>query len=414
MNEIKKEEKNNQFLEKFVSILEKERLNQKNYIYNKLYRFFGIDLTIFPIITAIFSITFDSLNEISIFSIILFLLAVFCFFIAVIYKFSIIPFKLYSFITPINALDKLKQEEWEEEFIQYRWNRIKEIDKTYFEKDKMIRDINQSICFTMSSIVILLTSFLHIYLNKTPFLSELLSFIIMITIDIFFLLLAICYKWIKSKTLKKIFSLNFLLSKFGKKNIKISRILTIFTAITSFLIIIIPPSIQFKIIGFIAFFLLILIVIYESKEDKKEQKEKHQKLVNIHIRKFHSLIQLLFIKGSSFDSRRINSEIEYIKTNSQDFKEYFGIYLSEVLIKAEKTGNMLKYIKLEILNKDYTILFRPDFLLYRRLYFNNESIELTPKSELQDLNDLLNIIELMYLDIKKYIIDNFEVELKII
>lgn len=407
MNEIKKEEKKNQFLEKFVSILEKERLNQKDYIYNKLYRFFGIDLTIFPIIIAIFSLTFDSLNEISIFSLILFLLAVFCFFIAVIYKFSIIPFKLYSFMTPINALDKLKQEEWDEEFIQYRWNRIKEIDKTYFEKDKMIRDINQSICFTMSSIVILLTSFLHIYLIKTPLLSESLSFIIIITIDIFFLLLAICYKWIKAKTLKKIL-------KFGKKKIKISRILTIFAAIISFLIIIIPPSIQSKIVGFIAFFLLILIVIYESKEEKKEKEGKHQKLVNIHIRKFHSLTELLFIKGSLFDSRSINSAIEYIKTYSQDFEEYFGFYLSEVLIKSEKTGNMIKYIKIEILNKAYTILFRPDFLIYRSLSFNNKLIELAPKSELQDFDDLLKIIELMYLDIKKYIIDNFEVELKII
>lgn len=156
INDLEKKNELN-FLEKFVDSLEKDRANRKNYVYDKLFRFFSIDLTIFPLITVIFTVS-GSYNISSL------LLATCCFFIAIFYKFYILTFKLKSFITPTIALDQLNEKEREKEFLRHRMDKIKAIDKHYFDNDKMINLINHSICFTMSSITISLTNILQVIL----------------------------------------------------------------------------------------------------------------------------------------------------------------------------------------------------------------------------------------------------------
>ncbi|KKN47377.1 hypothetical protein LCGC14_0663700, partial [marine sediment metagenome] len=107
-----KEEDN--FLEIFVGIIEKETFEQKRHVYDKLYRFLGIDLTIFPIINGI--LVYFSFKI----YILPLLLAYLSFLIAIFSKFYIITFKMKSFITPPNALNGLEKEEMEEEFLHHR------------------------------------------------------------------------------------------------------------------------------------------------------------------------------------------------------------------------------------------------------------------------------------------------------
>jgi len=91
-------------LETLVKLTEDERNKQKTYIYDKLYRFLSIDLTIFPIITTLFFIYLPATNDFIV------ILAFFSFFIAVIYKFGIILRKLESYLTPTNAYDNIKED----------------------------------------------------------------------------------------------------------------------------------------------------------------------------------------------------------------------------------------------------------------------------------------------------------------
>lgn len=177
------------FLEKYVGIIEKETFEQKRHVYDKLYRFLGIDLTIFPIINGIsvlLSFEFDILSL---------LLAYLSFVIAIFTKFYIITFKLKSFLTPPNALNGLKKEEMEEEFLHHRYQKVVTTFNYLFDEKGLIRSINHSIAFTMVSIVVFLSNFLHNNLIKLEFKSGLFNWIFNIFNFIIFIL-AFLYRYL--------------------------------------------------------------------------------------------------------------------------------------------------------------------------------------------------------------------------
>lgn len=142
------------FLERFVAQIKSERKNQKRYIYNKLYQFLTVDLSVFPILTALFQLSGFS------FYLIPFLFSLICFLVAIFTKFYPIIFKLKSFLTPINALYTLDNDQWKEEFIKFQNDQAKKIEEYYLNEDKFIKYINKSIFFTFLSI---LFSFMNIF-----------------------------------------------------------------------------------------------------------------------------------------------------------------------------------------------------------------------------------------------------------
>ncbi len=144
-------------LEKLVNLTEDERKKQKTYIYDKLFRFLSIDLTIFPIITALFFIYFETANDI------LIIFSFLSFFIAVLYKFGITLKKLESYLTPTDAYDNIKEEERAFQLILHRMEKTKALDEY---NTKLIDYINHSICFTMGSIVISLINVFQLYMLK--------------------------------------------------------------------------------------------------------------------------------------------------------------------------------------------------------------------------------------------------------
>ncbi len=180
-------------LEKLVNLTEDERKKQKTYIYDKLFRFLSIDLTIFPIITALFFIYFKTANDI------LVIFSFFSFFIAVLYKFGITLMKLESILTPTDAFDNIKEEERAYELILHRMEKTKVLDEY---NTKLIDFINHSICFTMGSIVISLTNVFQIYILKIlPSLNEIMPIILFLfSFGVF--VLSIFYKGIFGKKIK--------------------------------------------------------------------------------------------------------------------------------------------------------------------------------------------------------------------
>ena len=179
------------FLEIFVGIIEKEAFEQKRHIYDKLYRFLGIDLTIFPIINGIsVFLSFD-------FYILPLLVAYLSFLIAIFSKFYIITFKLKSFITPPNALNGLRKEEMEEEFLHHRHQKVTATFNYLFDEKGLIKTINHSIAFTLVSIVASLSNFLHNNFIKLEFNLEMVIWAINIfTIVVF--IFAFFYRYLNN------------------------------------------------------------------------------------------------------------------------------------------------------------------------------------------------------------------------
>ncbi len=177
------ENENLDVLKQHMEIVGKEREEQKKLLYDKLYRFLSIDLTIFPIITAIFFV-YLTINYISS------LLSFISFFIGVFYKFVLILFKLKSFITPTTALDGVNPDQWEKKLIFFVKEKADEEDKYYQE---LIRYVNHCIVFTMTSITTSLTSLFQYYLLQIPFIPEIVIFTFIIVIDLFFFITAIFY-----------------------------------------------------------------------------------------------------------------------------------------------------------------------------------------------------------------------------
>ncbi len=184
-----KEEDN--FLEIFVGIIEKETFEQKRHVYDKLYRFLGIDLTIFPIINGI--LVYFSFKI----YILPLLLAYLSFLIAIFSKFYIITFKMKSFITPPNALNGLEKEEMEEEFLHHRHQKVVATFNYLFDEKGLIKTINHSIFFTMVSIVTSLSNFLQNNFNKFGFNIEMLFWPINI-FNIVVFILAIIYRYLNN------------------------------------------------------------------------------------------------------------------------------------------------------------------------------------------------------------------------
>jgi hypothetical protein len=177
------------FLENFVGIIEKETFEQKRHIYDKLYRFLGIDLTVFPIINGIsIFLSFD-------FFIIPLLLAYLSFLIAIFSKFFIITFKLKSFITPPNALNGLRKEEMEEEFLHHRHQKVVATFNYLFDEKGLIKTINHSIAFTLVSIVASLSNFLQNNLIRLEFNIEMVFWAINI-FNIIVFILAFFYRYL--------------------------------------------------------------------------------------------------------------------------------------------------------------------------------------------------------------------------
>lgn len=400
--------------EKFVNIVEKERLKEKDYLYDKLYRFFAVDLTVFPLVIAILSTTIEIPIDLDFNSIVLILIAIFTFVIAVIYKFIIIAFKLGSFNTPLNALDNLQEEDWEEELIQHRWNKLKEMEEKYFINNKMIRNINQSISFTMSSIILLIILFLYINLVKFMPSISITLFQILILIDICILFVAIFYKVIKKEEIKLLFKKYPPLLKKRSRFLKLSKVLSFISVLVSYIIIIIQnPTLYSYLIGFLPFFFSILIILYEITEKKAEVKKTDNHQINKLFKKFHQLNNFIFIKGSSFNYQQILLILDYIQLEDYLFRHYFGIYLDKVHIKAEKTGNLIEHYKISILNNKHSILFQTHHTIYRTINFNDEVININTKSEVGILDECFKLLGKIYEDLRIYVKNNFRVELKI-
>ncbi len=178
------ENENLDVLKLHMEIVSKEREEQKKLLYDKLYRFLSIDLTIFPIVAAIFFIYLTSINYVSL------LVSFISFFIGVFYKFILILFKLKSFITPTTALDGADADQWEKNLVFFLKEKADKEDKYYQE---IIRYVNHSIVFTMTSITTSLTSLFQFYLLYIPFIPKGIIFTFIIIIDIVFFILAIFY-----------------------------------------------------------------------------------------------------------------------------------------------------------------------------------------------------------------------------
>jgi len=176
------ENKNLDVLKQHMEIVGKEREEQKKLLYDKLYRFLSIDLTIFPIITTIFFIYLSGLNNTSS------LLSFISFFIAIFYKFFLILFKLKSFITPTSAFDGVNESEREEKLIFFSKEKADKEDKYYQD---LIKYVNHSIFFTMTSITISLSSLFQIYLFTLTFISNDVIIICVNILDICLLIIAI-------------------------------------------------------------------------------------------------------------------------------------------------------------------------------------------------------------------------------
>lgn len=171
-------------LKHHMDIVQKEREEQKNLLYDKLYRFLSIDLTIFPIITAIFFIYLSGLNNIAS------LLSFISFFIAVFYKFFLILFKLRSFITPTSAFNGVEASEREKKLINFIKEKADEEDIYYQD---LIKHVNHSIIFTMTSITISLTSLFQIYLFNLPFIPDLAIILSINILDFCLFIIAIFF-----------------------------------------------------------------------------------------------------------------------------------------------------------------------------------------------------------------------------
>jgi len=193
IREEKEKQENFDVLERLVKLTEDERNNQKTYIYDKLYKFLGIDLTIFPIITTLFFIYLPTANDFIV------ILAFFSFFIAVIYKFGIILRKLESYLTPTNAYDNIEEDKRKIELIYHRMDKTKHLDEY---NEKLIELVNHSICFTLNSIVISITNVFQQYIIKIlPISIDIIQFFLLMCCFIVFAL-SVFYKGILRKKIK--------------------------------------------------------------------------------------------------------------------------------------------------------------------------------------------------------------------
>lgn len=193
-----KNEDKQEILKELALYQQNEGKSRRDYIYDKLYKFLRIDLTIFPILNAIF-FTFTGIENFNFYFIIFAFLS---FFIAVFYKF-LISLNLFSVKTPIDALDDLEEEEWITELIHHHHDKAIELD---IMNEKLIIKVNNAIFFTMNSIIISLFNIFETYL-KIFLLLPIFQKIISITLIIFNFIIffsAIFYKYLmKSKILKK-------------------------------------------------------------------------------------------------------------------------------------------------------------------------------------------------------------------
>ncbi len=169
----------------FVDAILNEEIKHKDRIYEKLYRFLSIDLTIFPIITAIFFVYLKNTNDFFM------ILASFSFIIAVTYKFYIVLKRLGSFHTNIDDFDIIYQKDGFEEFIKHKKKKAKMLQD---ENNKLIDAVNHSIWFTMSSIVISITVIFQMYIINVFPMINIVIFIIFLILNIYLIFRSISYK----------------------------------------------------------------------------------------------------------------------------------------------------------------------------------------------------------------------------
>ena len=182
--------------QKFIDYIEAETKDQIKYMYDKVYRFFAIDLSIFPLVIAIFSISLPSLNF---FSIIISLIA---FSIGVLLKLYIITFKLHRYLTPPSLFDVnedddfLSEDKKKEELLNHRVDKIRNMWKDIFRNDRFMRLVNQSIWFSACALICIMTNLIQVQLIAIGVNLDLVLWIIF-TINIIAFGLACLYKLLR-------------------------------------------------------------------------------------------------------------------------------------------------------------------------------------------------------------------------
>lgn len=194
--EIKKSQELKDIDQKFLDYIEDETKEQIRYIYDKTFRFFAIDLSIFPIVIAIFTISLPSLN---IFSIVISLIA---FSMGVLLKLYIITFKLYGYVTPPSLFDVDNDKEFYTEkqkimeLFAHRHDKVKGLWKDFIENDKFIRLVNQSIWFSACALICIMTNLIQVQLISLEINPDFIFWIILL-INIIAFGLACSYKLLR-------------------------------------------------------------------------------------------------------------------------------------------------------------------------------------------------------------------------
>jgi len=166
--------------QKFLDYVEEETKGQIQYMYDKVFRFFAIDLSIFPIVLAIFSLSLPTLN---VWSIIISLIA---FVIGILLKLYIITIKLYGYVTPPSLFDVDDDKEFYTEnqriteFFAHRYDKVKDLWKDFIDKDKFIRLVNQSIWYSACALICVMSNLIQYQLTILKINSVLIYWIILI------------------------------------------------------------------------------------------------------------------------------------------------------------------------------------------------------------------------------------------